>query len=369
MEHPIPQNVTSFEFKLVGDMTLKQFLYLCIGVGIAYITFITLLSSFPLIAWPIIILSAGAGAAFAFLPIADRPLDYWMVAFFKAIYSPTKRKWLKNNQNFAYYPQFQNRLNIYLNQAQSQTTPTPVSNSPQVTPQPTPSPLQNQGLPSLPSIPATAPQAPQLAVPPAPIANENTLPSEDELAKTVELARQAQSLQVKIIETERQLNEVKNNPAAVNQTPQATEDISQMVEGLQKMVTQASTIKQQLAQTTHQPTAPIRSQVKVNVATAPIPKLNQIVLTTFPNVVNGVVTDSLNNYLDGVVVVIYDKEGLPVRALKTNKLGQFSGATPLPNGTYTIQLEKDTLVFDVLQIELDGRVLAPMLIAAKGGNQ
>jgi len=67
------------------------------------------------------------------------------------------------------------------------------------------------------------------------------------------------------------------------------------------------------------------------------------------------------------VVVIYDKEGLPVRALKTNKLGQFTGSTPLPNGTYTIELEKDSFNFDVLQIELTGPVLPPLQIVAKQG--
>ena len=65
------------------------------------------------------------------------------------------------------------------------------------------------------------------------------------------------------------------------------------------------------------------------------------------------------------MAVIYDKEGLPVRALKTNKLGQFTGSTPLPNGVYTLELEKDNFTFDVLQIELTGQVLPPLLITAK----
>ena len=65
------------------------------------------------------------------------------------------------------------------------------------------------------------------------------------------------------------------------------------------------------------------------------------------------------------MAVIYDKEGLPVRALKTNKLGQFSGSTPLPNGTYTLELEKDGFTFDVLQIELGGEVVPPLPIMSK----
>ncbi|EKD47460.1 MAG: hypothetical protein ACD_66C00049G0001, partial [uncultured bacterium] len=26
-QHPVPQNVTGFQFKLIGDITLKQFAY------------------------------------------------------------------------------------------------------------------------------------------------------------------------------------------------------------------------------------------------------------------------------------------------------------------------------------------------------
>ena len=38
-QHPVPRNVTGFQFKLVGDMTLKQFGYLAGGVVMGYIAF------------------------------------------------------------------------------------------------------------------------------------------------------------------------------------------------------------------------------------------------------------------------------------------------------------------------------------------
>ena len=34
-QHPIPQQISSYEFKLVGEMTLKQFLKAAAGVIIA----------------------------------------------------------------------------------------------------------------------------------------------------------------------------------------------------------------------------------------------------------------------------------------------------------------------------------------------
>src|SRR5438045_3308890 len=37
--HPIPQDVTGFQFKLIGEMTVKQFAYLAGGVVLAWVTF------------------------------------------------------------------------------------------------------------------------------------------------------------------------------------------------------------------------------------------------------------------------------------------------------------------------------------------
>jgi hypothetical protein len=111
--HPIPQNVTNFEFHLVGDMTLKQFGYLAAGVGLAFLVFTTLSTSQPILAWPIIIISALLGVAFAFLPIQERPLDHWVVAFFKAIFQPTSLKFASKVINPS-DPLFNRRLNHYI---------------------------------------------------------------------------------------------------------------------------------------------------------------------------------------------------------------------------------------------------------------
>ena len=111
--HPIPQNVTNFEFHLVGDMTLKQFAYLAAGVGFAFLIFTTLSTIQPIIAWPIIIISALLGVAFAFLPIQERPLDHWVAAFFRAIFQPTSLKFSSKIINPT-DPLFNKRLNHYL---------------------------------------------------------------------------------------------------------------------------------------------------------------------------------------------------------------------------------------------------------------
>lgn len=337
--HPIPQNVTSFQFHLVGDMTLKQFLYLAAGCGIAYFLFVFLAPIYPYVAWPLIIISTLLGVAFAFMPIGSRPLDYWLGAFLKAIYSPTKRAWKKNGQIFKENPLFGSRLVMYLSGLPS--TPAPI-------PQPilTPAPIE-----SGPAVPPTPP-----------------IPTKDDLGKTVDLARQAQNLQIRILQTERALSQIKSEAQQPTSIPvDYSGQVNKIIADLQTLVSQASQTRQQLDQLTkpEQEATAIQSKEKIKVVVHQQEKQTQLALTTFPNVINGIVKDKNGDYLEGCVAVIHDKEGLPVRALKTNKLGQFTGSTPLPNGTYTLELEKDNYNFDVLQIELTGQILPPLMITAK----
>ena len=92
-QHPIPQNIASYQFRLVGDMTLKQFLELAGGGILALIVY---KSGLPeIIKWPFIVVFSLAGIAFAFFPLEERPLDIWIINFFKSIYSPTLYLWRK----------------------------------------------------------------------------------------------------------------------------------------------------------------------------------------------------------------------------------------------------------------------------------
>ena len=351
--HPVPQNVTSFEFRLIGDMTLKQFIYLVSGAGTAYIFFVFLAAPAPFFAWPVIVISSFLGVAFAFIPIAGRPLDHWSSAFLKAIYSPTKRVWTKTGKNYSLEPLFTQRLNLFLaGQGILQTTLDLTQLSAARAPVPY----------AQPEKPAAKPEPPPQAQPP----KKEDLPSSRELEKTVELAKEAQTLQVKILENQRELGRIKQ----VAKTPgvdikTSAKEFTSVFNNLKTLIDDAEKIKKELASVT-QEQEPLAS-VKVQVVVPPKQKQTLLTLTTFPNVINGIAVDSQNNYLEGVVVVIHDKDGLPVRALKTNKLGQFTGSTPLPNGTYTIELEKESLNFDILQIQLEGQVLPPINIAAKKG--
>ena len=93
-QHPIPQNVTQYQFRLIGDMTIKQFLFLIAGLGLGFLAYNAPLLP-ALFRWPVAILCAFAGAAVAFLPINERPMSEWLTNFAKAIYAPTHFYWQK----------------------------------------------------------------------------------------------------------------------------------------------------------------------------------------------------------------------------------------------------------------------------------
>ncbi len=209
--HPIPQDITGFQFKLIGNMTVKQFVYLAIGAVLAWLFFFII--DFPtIIKWPLSILAITTGAIFAFVPIDGRPMDLMLTNFIRALISPTEFIYEKEgmkmeNQNM---PQSQPlnlpRVHIAMpqptasvsgfnqasiNPAQSAIPqPTPLPTQPQLT---TPAtsfqpPVTTQPIPALAQSPAPTPvlnMQPQAPAPipmpsPAPIIPHMTIQEIDE---------------------------------------------------------------------------------------------------------------------------------------------------------------------------------------------
>jgi len=411
--HPVPQNVTDFQFHLVGDMTLKQFGYLAVGCGAAYLTFVIFSSVVPFIAYPLIFLFAGSGIALAFVPIQERPLDQWLGSFIRAIFSSTLLKY-KPNALTVEDPRFGDRLNIYLGQhnmaavapnpvvkttppiqperpifqaLSSETSSSPASGSNQPY-APAPQPIRQESMTAGPSpqpenqeAQAITPQqipsdqviqntiAGAVSQPPSfnPTNANPDLPSSEEINNTVELAKQAQSIQAKIVESEHELNQIKTNAATPGADPQVfAQKFQGLINDLQKLNEEASGVSRQLANLTKTPEA---KAPKVIVVPTQLKIAPSLTLTSTPNIINGVVKDAMGNYVEQAIIVAHDRQALPVRALKTNKLGQFVAATPLPSGTYTMTVEKDDLVFDTIQIDLVGELMRPILMQARKADR
>ncbi len=93
-QHPIPQDVAGYKFRLIGEMTVKQFIWLASGIILGLIAYSLPLPFF--FKYPLTGLFVALGAGIAFLPIEGRPMDKWLIAFIKSVYSPTQYIWKKS---------------------------------------------------------------------------------------------------------------------------------------------------------------------------------------------------------------------------------------------------------------------------------
>ncbi len=262
---------------------------------------------------------------------------------------------------------FDNRLIIYLNHLIYPNSSPPLIAAPQTVMNPQPN---------------TIVPKPIVGPPPAPPSNNpkqegsknQPAPSTEDLTQTVELAKEAQSIQTEIIKTESSLNQIKTSAALPGADPKSfTEQFQRVLNDLQVLNHEASEVSKKLATLSQEvglPTNPPAGgppQLVLKPQPAPVKarSATNIILTTTPNIINGIIIDAQGNYVEGAIIVTHDKQGIPVRALKSNKLGQYIAATPLSNGTYTISVEKDSLVFDTVEILLKGQVLSPIIVSAK----
>ena len=95
MQHAVPRQITTFEFKLIGIMSVKQFVYLMIFTGITVgIYFLVLVPYLNLIFAGI---AAAFGAGFTFYKYNERSVDVWIKNFYFAVTKPSKFVYVKDN--------------------------------------------------------------------------------------------------------------------------------------------------------------------------------------------------------------------------------------------------------------------------------
>ncbi|MFZ5845063.1 MAG: hypothetical protein ACOY0S_01195, partial [Patescibacteria group bacterium] len=172
--------------------------------------------------------------------------------------------------------------------------------------------------------------------------------------------------------------EVKTKTTSEARILELQEQLTQLLAERNKMEKEILRLRQQLARppagqvVTLPPTSPAAPAPTVKIITGQTAiKSGLPRLTTFPNVVTGIIKDNEGNLLPGILVTVRNKEGVPLRALKTNKVGQFAASTPLPSSTYLVEVEdpRDRFTFDRVQISLTGIVLPAIEIIAKSQKE
>ena len=507
-QHSVPSHIASFEFKLFGNLTIRQFFTLALPASVGGIIFFSGLPD--IVRFPLSALFVGFGFLIALVPFGGRPFHKWIIAFFKAILSPTQRIWIKE----AKIPEFlsvitnplpthpqevqnidersKEKLEAYLATLPKSKTASLLDVSEQIALQnlhldwrgkvnegkmplaivwPSDSDISPKhgafadSLPQIdhePSTTATIGTKPSYqkkgallprisyqakpyvlggiearlrgkapTIPVGIIKNEN-ITTKSHLASETNFATEniipivTPDMHIKLlhgigkvrvrklhfappsgfdlsklpIRGEKQFDiskELKNrfhlprdvlyqNPQVV--LPQDTQEMQiktpNPVSGTihtqdsnlrrkyyESSVVQTNTIHLEkhpspqkpdigdsLLATSFQKTSSQPQTISAQMA-------QMVPLTNKPNVISGIVLGSQNTPLAGAILIIRDETGIPVRALKSNRLGQFLSATSLPKGSYQIEIDAEGENFEPTALALNNQVLTPIEIRAK----
>ncbi len=440
-QHAVPQHIAAFEFKLIGDLTIKQFLFAGVGIAVAYAAWISDLNFF--IKWSTIILAAGLGLGTAFFPIQDRTLDQWLFNFILAIFYPTQRVWRKEPLPPEYlredYSQFLTSQVLSLTPLQSRRKllqylkgfeekrskselaeqefieklnfdlPLPPGIEVVTERREEPSPMDIEATEGKEKLPERKelPTVPKLASE-INIALEPTykVPTEKETKYVTALKNITPGRKVRLptiegtirLKPERKLppppptvkeliKEVKKEKAVLPQVEalekqnlelkgkltQAETQLKSLMELKQELYSKNEAYRQRLLE---QEKFVQKLTARQKAAQKEISKIKgveekeekpTVPERKIPNIVSGVVRDKEGKLLENVVVIIKDQDGDPIRALKTNRLGQFAISAPLENGEYTVEVSSRGRYFDIMKVTTDGSVLLALEFREKHG--
>lgn len=392
--HPIPQDVTGFQFRLIGNMTVKQFAYVAIGcVTAVLLYYIPLFILLKIILIPLFILG---GVVAAFVPIEGRPVEVMVTQFLKAIFAPTQFLYQKTGGHLMLSTihvepkvvsqaaagqtngapatpsqtkkeqERQQQLETYLaslHQKQSDTSDADRLTALFGPASPTPAPTQQQTADETVPTP-TQDTTTRIQEDTAKLAQDNSLIAQMNAALTQAKAEeQAAGTQgaagltahAKVVDLEKKLQDILL----------AKQQLEQELAALKTVPASTPTvITPPIATVPASP--PPAAQAPVPPPSAPVTKGNFPSLPDVPNILLGMVKDSSGNVLPNILVEVKDAEENPVRAFKTNQLGQFMSATPLNTGSYTLTFEdaKNQYRFDPVTVVVNDQILSPLEVAA-----
>lgn len=366
--HPIPQDVTHFQFRLIGDMTIKQFAYLATGIVLGWLIFT--LPIFIIIKLPIAALAALSGAFLAFIPLEGRSSDMMVLFFFKALFSPNQYLFQKPTPVSPIPPEEKEQTTFVKGEDEKEKHP-PAESGHKDT---------HVFFQSLPSI--TQAVQKEESIRQAQDHQEAALKETHEkepLAITQKPAPQPEAIKKEEAHVQEALTEAKKEEAHETKGTTGAEEAHKKVSELQNQMLELEKQKEELEkrllamqQMGKAPAGPvfIPSNAPQKQETSHVRKISAQMATASgapfnidtPNLITGIIRDSRNNVLSNILVEVKDKDNNPVRAFKTNNLGQFASATQLLNGVYTLSFE-DPLgkhAFDSVEITTTGDIVAPI---------
>jgi hypothetical protein len=307
-QHPIPRQITTFEFKLIGFMTLKQFLYLLVTVPTAFIVY-------KIIPLPIInFIAAGLvcllGIGLAFFPVNERPLDVWIKNLLRRLTTATQFSYHKNNSPLYFLEDlyFLNDPHKVISHIESKEK---LAQYLQKTQPKKPSSVKKQEI-------NTLLNTPMAQIRPQPVVSQ-TLPIHQPTVSPAPL----------VVKPVKQPKGVYMPP----QEAQAPVPVTPVI---------------------------ITPPEQPAVAVPQVHSMQHAYLT-------GVVKNNRQIPLPGVLVYIKNQQNVPLRLLKTNPHGIFASYSPLPDGDYTFEVKDPNggYFFDTMKVHVPNEDSKPYELYSK----
>ena len=338
--HPIPQDVTGFKFRLIGSITVKQFLYL-LGAGAIALVFY-LLPIPLLIKIPLMLLSATVGLSLAFVPIDGRPMDKMLMNFLKTLPAENQFIYKKVGAEMLF---FSFNSPVKAQSPSSKQTGSDASKKALLFNQFSrsyfkPDKDEQEKVSNISNL-FQEDKAPNQGF-------TNRVITADQVKKETEKPSLSSVVHLPTVEFEEA-----SKPHAPIVGPHKTEPAStpsKIVQASQSEPTQKPTTLKQPTQTVAQSPTQVVPPEDASQAQTGI---------YMPNVLQGVVKDPRGKILPHVIVEILDSKNTPLRTFRTDQNGAFAAATPLPSGTYTIHCE-DTFKkqeFEDVRVVMSGAIM------------
>ncbi|MFZ5376305.1 MAG: carboxypeptidase-like regulatory domain-containing protein [Patescibacteria group bacterium] len=368
-EHPIPQDVTGYKFHIIGNMTLKQFAEIFIGAIIAIAIYNFDITN--LIKYPLMLFFFALGAAAAFVPIEERPLDHWILTFIKTMYRPTKFFWRRKPKipEPFLYKQTEQETELYNEVDMTPTRRKRIQEYLTSVNEKQPDEwelFENQRINEVMSSFATIQ------------VNQSNISIKKDLTKKPNLQIAPRSIrgyqyqesvvfdQNQPVYQESQFDQLSLNHSsdespsrdfAIPENP-AIEVVTDQRKQF-NVPQESSVLSSDMAfsslestQQNYEPTQAVKTNINL-----PFPKK-----PTEINKIVGMVLTPNNNLITNAIVEIRNQKGQIVRAVKTNALGQFFVATPLDDGSYVISAEKSDYQFEDQKLSLASSLVEPIEI-------
>jgi hypothetical protein len=376
-QHAIPQNITSYQFRLIGDMTVKQFVELAAGILLAWA--IGSGKMYPVIRLPLALGSGLFGAALAFLPFEERPLDVWIKNFFASIFKPTMFGWKKKPIPIVYkeiktslpaagqpsHEELSQKLAAYLQTINVIPLTSPLDQAEQTKLQSVSSLLFqiNHLSPSMVKASVPVPQSDKPIISPPPSAggvrvrklNPANKVSSQKVVFQIKNTTPSAAVSPPPLPTLSNRTQPPDQPFIL----QPIEEVGSKIPPVTQAPALAPPLKVESLYPDYREPVQHRTQALYDAA------MQMPLTTNQPNLLVGTVVGPDDKIIPGAVLEIKNSFGETVRALKTNKLGQFFTATPLENNTYSLLVEHPDWDFDIINLEMLGTILSPLKIIAK----